>query len=136
MTKAPVKKKPKRKVAAAEILSTLLGEIEFDVEDDTKVTLNVIKCVDGQCAAKNLASQVVLEALASTVWELNDNKYAGYEYLVTDIVLVPVKKGRFTFGVTVCNKNDPCDEKEDILLHRFFQLFSPLRPIDVREYQS
>jgi len=113
-----------------------LAEILDEVEPETKeVQLPVLNCSTG-CIQKAMAAQIVLEALASTIWEPAEYKHNGYEYLVTDISLVVLTKDRQTFGVTIQAINNPREEKEDILLHKFLTNYVPVRQINVKDYQS
>ena len=130
----PRRKKPRE--ATKQVLEALAEILVDQVEPETKeVQLPVLNCSHG-CIQKAMASQIILEALASTVWEPAEYKHNGYEYLVTDIVLVELTKGRQTFGVTIQAVNNPREEKEDILLHKFLTNYIPVRQINVKYYQS
>lgn len=121
--KSKSKTPPKRKRVADE-------EVEPKVKH-----LPLLDCSQ-TCVQKALASQIVLEALASTVWEPVEYKHMAVEYLVTDICIVQLTKGRQTFGVTIQALDNPRDEKDDILLHEFLTTFHPVRQLNVKEYQS
>lgn len=129
-------KKRSKKVTSEDldILSAIVNLVNENSEPEEK-SLPLLDCKQ-TCVQKALASQIVLEALASTVWEPVEFKHAAVEYLVVDIYLVELSKGRQTFGVTVQAINNPRDEKDDILLHEFLTTFHPVRQLNVKDYQS
>lgn len=129
--------KTKKKITSEDIdvLSAIVELVTKNEEARKPETLPVLNCSHG-CIQKAMASQIILEALASTVWESAEYKHNGYEYLVTDIVLVELTKGRQTFGVTIQAINNPREEKEDILLHKFLTNYIPVRQVSVKEYQA
>lgn len=141
MAKSKAKKttgKPKATITSEDIdVLAAIVEMVADEKEELPQALHLPMLDCSQtCAQKAMASQIVLEALASTVWEPREYRHQAVEYLVTDIYLVQLTKGRQTFGVTIQAKDNPRDEKDDILLHEFLTTFHPVRQLNVKDYQS
>lgn len=107
-------------------------------------SLVVIQCEaavgNTPCAHKALAAEVLMEALAATVWIHRDDSLESTEFVIHDTSIVPTKRGRghFEVGVEVVRLDDAvyAEDTMEMTLQKFLQTFVPKRNISVQDYQA
>ena len=110
---------------------------------DKALTVVQCKAHEGKtpCLQRGLAAEILMEAIASIVWNHREDATQNIEFVVVDSGIVPSGKpnGHFEIGVSVARLDKGTYDEEDnidLTLHKFLQTFVPTRTINAQDCQA